>query len=144
MRLARVGVRGVVEAELFEKRDVERVGVGMKELRPEIDCDGMPLVVDRPRIAVPADPRARFEDVHVVCAGEEVRGGDAAGARADDGDAVSLGGLGGCGQGRAGTERAQADRGALEDLPASQRRGHRRRAYGTQWATHPRADRVRS
>ena len=73
---------------------------------------------------MPADPRPRFEDVHVVCAGEEVSGGHAAGARADDGDAVSLGGLGGCGQGRAGTERAQADRGALEDLPAGQRRRH--------------------
>ncbi len=79
----------------------------MEELRAEIDGDGMPLVVDGPRVAVPADPRAGFEDVHVVCAGEEVRGGDATGARADDGDAVSLGRLGGCGQGRAGTERAK-------------------------------------
>ena len=58
--------------------------------------------VTGPRVAMPADPRARFEDVHVVRTGEKVSGGDAAGARADDGNSLSLAGAGGCGKGRPG------------------------------------------
>jgi hypothetical protein len=52
-------VTGVVEADLLEERDVDRVGVGVEELRAEVDGDAVALVLDGPRVAVPADrPRA--------------------------------------------------------------------------------------
>ena len=39
-----VGVLRVVEAELLQQRDVDRVRVGMEELRAEIDGDPPPVV----------------------------------------------------------------------------------------------------
>ena len=88
-RLVGLGVLGVVEADLLEERDVDRVGVGVEELRAEVDGDAVALVLDGPRVAVPADPAARLEELHVVRAGEEVGGRHAARARADDGDALA-------------------------------------------------------
>src|SRR4029079_17540286 len=53
-------VSAVVQADFLEQRDVERVGLGMEELRAEVNGDGLPLVVDHPRVAVPADPVPRL------------------------------------------------------------------------------------
>ena len=111
-RLVGLGVLGVVEADLLEERDVDRVGVGVEELRAEVDGDAVAPVLDRPRVAVPADPAARLEELHVVRAGEEVGGGDAARPRADDGDALAP-------RGRAGGGPAPATPTPIAARPAA-------------------------
>ena len=122
-----VGVLRVVEAQFLQQRDVDRVRVGMEELRAEIDGDPPPPVLDHPRIAVAADPGSRLEEVDVEATGKKVGRGHAARTGADDRHAFtprprsSASG----GAGRQGTERRQADR-ALDGIAASQRRlGHR-------------------
>ena len=68
-RLAAVRVGRVVEAELLEQGDVNRVRVRMEELGAEIDGDAPPAVVDYAGIAVAADLRSRLEQVDGVSAG---------------------------------------------------------------------------
>ena len=123
-----VGVLRVVEAQLLQQRDVDRVRVGMEELSAEIDGDSPPPVLDHPRIAVAADPGSRLEEVDVEATGKKVGRGHAARTGADDRHAFtprprsSASG----GAGRQGAERRQADR-ALEGIAASHRRlGHRK------------------
>ena len=121
-----VGVLRVVEAQLLQQRDVDRVGVGMEELGAEIDGDSPPLVLDHPRIAMAADPGSRLEEVDVEAVGQKVGCGHAARTGADDRHAFTprpwspaSGGAG-----RQGAEGRQADR-ALEGTAASYRRlGH--------------------
>ena len=128
-RLAGAGIRGVVQAELLQERDVDGVRVGMEELRAEIDRDGLPAVGDRPRVAVPADPRPRLEEVDVERARQEVGRGHAPRPGADDRHPVAPaapagGGRGAGHQRRAGGERHETGR-ALEDVATGDRgRGH--------------------
>ena len=89
-RVVGVGVGRIVEAQLLQQRDVNRVRVGMKELGAEIDGEALPLVVDHVRIAVTADLGSRLEQVDVEGAGEKVGRSHAARTGADDGHAVSI------------------------------------------------------
>ena len=111
---------GVVEAQLLEQRDVERVRVGVEELRAEVDGEPPPAVLDHPRVAVSADPRSRLEEVDVEAPGEEVGGRDAARPGADDRHALAPGSRSHASgsAGRHGAERRQADC-ALERIAAS-------------------------